>query len=370
MNAVTIHSDGGRDLHPTSFSLRPNNFDLLRFLAATQVLFFHSCEHLDVQLPMLRQIVSVTNLVPGVPVFFVISGFLISASLERNHSLGKYFVNRALRIFPALWVCFGLSLVSVYAVGYDRAPSLAEGIMWVACQLSVLQFYNPDFLRDYGVGALNGSLWTIPVEISFYAILPLIYWAIRVKRGRPGNKELFAIFGVCLIGSIAWSLNRFGIEHVQLKKLVTVSVVPWLYMFLVGVLLQRNRWFVENWLEGRITAWILVFAAAQLVTWQSGMPVTGNNINPISVIVLGCLTISTAYSFKNASRILRGNDISYGLYIYHMPIVNSLIFVGLKRDTMAFFGAICSTVAVSILSWRFIENPCLRLKPMMPTTKS
>ena len=45
---------------------------------------------------------------------------------------------------------------------------------------------HPDFLRGYGVGVLNGSLWTIPVELQFYALVPLIYWSLSL-RARTGT---------------------------------------------------------------------------------------------------------------------------------------------------------------------------------------
>lgn len=99
---------------------------------------------------------------PGVPIFFAISGFLISASWERSNSLRKYFKNRFLRIYPALWFCFFLS-VFVTSLTYEFKIFTFDFFKWTLAQLTIGQFYNPDFFRDYGVGVVNGSLWTIPV---------------------------------------------------------------------------------------------------------------------------------------------------------------------------------------------------------------
>ena len=80
-------------------SFSRNNFDLLRILAASQVMVAHSFHHLglDTESAWFQWL----DRFPGVPVFFIISGFLVSASLERSKSPADYFTNRFLRIFPA-----------------------------------------------------------------------------------------------------------------------------------------------------------------------------------------------------------------------------------------------------------------------------
>src|SRR5579863_8989371 len=92
-----------------------NNFDLLRILAATQVLYFHSLAYLKVPTPTWA--IPFENL-PGVPIFFVISGYLVSASYERSGDLITYFRNRALRIYPGLWCCLLITLITVSVFKY------------------------------------------------------------------------------------------------------------------------------------------------------------------------------------------------------------------------------------------------------------
>ncbi|MFZ1324637.1 MAG: acyltransferase, partial [Candidatus Contendobacter sp.] len=144
--------------------LRSNNFDLLRLLAATQVLVVHGIDHLYPDWIFLKYVLS---FFPGVPIFFVISGFLISASYERNPNLWQYAQNRILRIFPALWVCLTVSIFFAMVVGRVHFP-IDKTIPWLIAQATFFQFYNPDFLRSFGVGVLNGSLWTITIELQFY----------------------------------------------------------------------------------------------------------------------------------------------------------------------------------------------------------
>ena len=117
---------------------------------------------------------------PGVPIFFFVSGFLISKSYESNSRITEYARNRALRIFPALIAVTILSVLSVFVTGYLSSQSwtISGLVLWVMGQMTVFQFYGPDFMRSFGSGVLNGSLWTVTVELQFYILVPVIYWIL------------------------------------------------------------------------------------------------------------------------------------------------------------------------------------------------
>src|ERR1700694_2402149 len=162
---------------------KQNNFDLIRLVAALQVAILHSASHLHIG-PQSFPLLELLSLFPGVPVFFFISGFLISKSYENNPVLHEYALNRVLRIYPGLVLCLLLSLTMVWITGYFHTFSvpISDLLVWLGAQLSIAQFYNPPFLRDYGVGVLNGSMWTIAVELQFYVIVPILYGLLRLQR--------------------------------------------------------------------------------------------------------------------------------------------------------------------------------------------
>lgn len=159
-----------------STDFRRNHFDLIRLIAAFQVVIWHSIEHFIEENNFTILLKKILAPIPGVPIFFVISGYLIYTSYERNSSLRKYLTNRCLRIFPGLWAVYLLTVIILAFLGYI-IPNLFNPSFWIwsFSQISIFQFYTPDFLRSFGVGTPNGSLWTIFIEFSFYLFIPLLF---------------------------------------------------------------------------------------------------------------------------------------------------------------------------------------------------
>ena len=220
----------------TGNGLRPNNFDLIRLLAALQVVTHHGIEHLGLDSVANHWLVEVLKCFPGVPIFFVLSGFLVSASLERSKSLPQYALNRALRIFPGLWCCFAFSVIIVLLLNPElfQQASIKEVFPWVLAQLTMFQFYNPDFLRPFGLGALNGSLWTIPVELQFYFVLPAVYAIFRKGKSSTWMWLVAGIISGLAINQtfkIGFAAYRDTIWY----KLFACSMLPYIWLFLLGV---------------------------------------------------------------------------------------------------------------------------------------
>lgn len=335
-------------------SIRSNNFDLIRLLAALQVVVTHGFHYLG--LSLWAPLGAVIDLLPGVPIFFVVSGFLISLSWERAPSATHYVRNRLVRIFPALWVCLGVSTAFFLASGV-RPDSASRFLAWLAAQLTIGQFYNPTFLRGFGVGVLNGSLWTIPVELQFYLLLPIL--ALLARR-RPARWVLLAV----IAGAVMW-LSRPLLESRSdvAQKLFAVTIVPYLFYFLVGVLARYLHERSPEIFNGRGLVWAAIYAAWCAIELHFGIAgAQGNLLNVVSLLLIAMLTVSLAFSARTLSaRVLHENDISYGLYIYHMPVVNLLLAQGVSGPARV-ATYLASTLLLAILSWRLIEKPALSLK--------
>ncbi|MBL8346483.1 MAG: acyltransferase [Rubrivivax sp.] len=351
---------------------RVNNFDLIRLLAALQVAFEHAVQHLQVAaLPALREFAA---LFPGVPIFFFVSGFLISRSFERNPDLREYAQNRALRIYPALIVCTLVAVASVAFTGYFRSRefSAALFVAWIAGQVTFVQFFNPDFMRGFGTGVLNGSLWSVTVELQFYVLLPLVYAVARVDDRDParGRSSLLALLALALLAQLGRDHVGSDLRATLPFKLLNVSFVPWIFLFLLGVLTQRHFEVVHARLAGRFLPWFVAYiVAAMLATRVLGMDI-GNAMNPLLSVLLAAAVFAFAYTRPALGhRLLRGNDISYGVYIYHVPVINLFIHAGwVGLGLHAVVGVVGISLALAAASWWGVERPCLRLKrhPMNP----
>jgi peptidoglycan/LPS O-acetylase OafA/YrhL len=308
-----------------------NNFDLLRLFAASQVMLLHISNHLEIDIGFLDVVL---RQFPGVPIFFTISGFLITMSFDRNKNIKKFFLNRFLRIYPALWVCAIFTLVSLLLF---RAISLRELfskniILWFLAHISIFQYYTPDILRGWGVGAPNGSLWTIPVEIEFYILLLLIFLLFK-KIPRLIKFICLFIVSYMINRCIAPFYNSTG-ETIFIK-LIEVSIFPHLFNFLFGVIMYYFWDKIKKYVENRAAIWISVYTS-YIIMFEYIFRLYNPSYYPnifgfISTMLLSIAIISLAFTNKNiAGKILKNNDISYGIYIYHGPILNIFVNLGIK----------------------------------------
>jgi len=220
--------------------------------------------------------------------------------------------------------------------------------------------YTPGFLKNFGIGSYNGSLWTIPVELQFYFLLPALYWVVRKgKKDRPSYLWLawFAFAAIGFAGSLmlpAWQ-NPEG--EPTLQKLLRYSFLPHFFLFMSGVLLQQMKAYESKWIAGKGAYWLAAYLAFYYV-----VPTAPVTYVP-TTLLLGIVTISMAYTAPGVSRkILKGNDISYGVYIYHGLMVNIFIEMGLtgRADYLVLLAG-CTYLA-GYVSWIAVERPFLRKK--------
>lgn len=334
-----------------------NNLDIIRLIAAAQVALKHTAHHLDYMSEEFRLLI---DIFPGVPIFFFISGFLIYRSFENTVSkpdgVKRFFFNRAVRLYPALIICFCFSLLIITSSGYLQTQNftMSEFIVWCFTSLSFMQFYNPHFLREFGVGALNGSLWSISVEIQFYLLTPLAFYLFRNNlRLMVVTIFVFALFNL---------VNTHYSSHTSVfEKLYSASFLPWFYMFLFGAYMAKRSDLIVKIKEFNLA----VLLCAHIFIWWLSVKFNlgwDNSVNPLAIVILGLLIIKVAYTRTTLSeKLLRSNDVSYGVYIYHMPIVNILIYKDITGG-LGFISAVSLTALMGALSWKLVEKPMLNLK--------
>ncbi len=339
--------------------MKSNNFNLIRFFAALQVAIVHSAGYLNVD----TQYLNFLDLFPGVPIFFFISGFLIIKSFKKikKNKLKNFFYNRILRIYPGLYFCFILTCLSILFSQHLKTVDVNyyQLSLWLVTQLSFFQFYNPDFLRGYGVGVANGSLWTISVEIQFYLLTFFIYLLLSKYK-----KLLMVVFSAFIFLNI---LNAvFNDKTTFFLKLFNVSFLPWLYMFLWGCYLESNKILQKKIKNFNIFIIIFIFIILNYFSSQFQLDMFRGKttpLNPVEFFFLSIVIFKIAYvKIKIPENFFVRNDISYGVYLYHMPIVNFFIYKNLTKSYSSLTFCLILTILFSIISWKVIEKPFLNLK--------
>jgi len=329
-----------------------NNFDFLRLFAALLVLISH--QHVlmgrtDISTGPLVRFFSLGGL--GVCIFFVISGYLVTQSWLRDPNVLRFAAKRILRIWPGLFV---VTCIAALIVGpttsilnmrdYFSAPEFRE-YFHTLC-LDSVRFYLPGvFPNNPYPNAVNGSLWTIPVEVYWYLILA-IAGVMGVLRWR----------WMALLGVIGFSVYHFGIYHGETNPIRNWSREYGLF-FCSGALLQL---FHDWWNQRRAFSVISAFIVGMGLFW-SGWHVLGVLIAmPFFVISVGQAATPVLRKFG------RFGDLSYGVYIYAFMVQQTLIWrFGVSWSfSLHLLTTVVVTFTCAWLSWHFVERPALTLKPL------
>ncbi len=340
---------------------RQNNFDLIRLFAAFQVAILHVNGHLKINSPgsLWNGFLDCLRPFPGVPVFFTISGFLIFASYDNNQSLKKYFKNRFLRIYPLIYVITIITtiLLIIFASG---ALSFKSLIVWFMGQVTLFQYYTPDALRYFGVGNPNGALWTIPVELEFYLLVPVLYFLNK----KFGNIILL-ILAACSFAIYTY-IPQSSLPIVY-KKLFEVSILYYLLHFTVGIFLYLYFNKIKKYLQDKGLIWLGIYIIFYLVFDRYlGLYhdlYSPNLLGVVADIILGISILSLAYSKPGFSeKVLKGNDYSYGVYVIHMVVANVMVELSLTQNFWFLISGLITVFILAFLSWHYVEKPALALK--------
>jgi len=151
-----------------------------------------------------------------------------------------------------------------------------------------------------------------------------------------------------------------------LKKLLYVSSTPWLYMFMCGMLvaanLQRINNLVSKW---PWPAWIGLYATAMTLVGEYSVNAS-NAIHPLAFGLLGLIVLKAAFPpiLKKgvATSFIQRNDLSYGLYLVHMPAINLLLHKNWSQQGWDIAMVIGTSMLLALGSWFCVERPALRHK--------
>jgi peptidoglycan/LPS O-acetylase OafA/YrhL len=366
----------------------------MRGLAALSVLLYHGLfKAYLIRHPQSPLAPYAAHLDVGVSVFFLISGFVLYRPMVAARLAGAppldadaYGRRRIRRILPAYWVA--LAVAGLAGASYVGFPAIfsAKGI---PAYFGFLQIYSPDVAG----GGINVA-WTLCVEITFYAFLPI--WALGVRRVAPGGgvRSELAALAALFAGSVAWQafaaqstdVNMFGLGATR-----WIEPLPnFLDQFAVGMALAVASVACER--DGATRAirmihrrpaacWAAAAVAYWLLSTRIGLAgLIGHDLTPgrflarhqLNTAVALALLLPAVFDHGAATRwrTLRGpslaylGTISYGIYLYHVPVLVRLgKWFGLPATPAALALWLAVTLAavlvLAALSWRYVERPLL-----------
>ncbi len=336
-----------------------NAFDVLRLIGAFIVIFSHSCRHMGVEKPFWS--VYFTNGAVGVMVFFAITGFVIMPAWERarkkKHPYLSFWLNRILRIYPGLILSFILITVIDSLV-------IGEKIFTKEFLVYVVKYCFLARGDRYGLNGLtNGVLWVIIPDIVYYALTPLIW---KLMHNRKTWIWILIIF-------IFWQFNIFDTQIIGffgripfIGRFIGEDFFLCLfYEFLIGSFLYfKKDTIIAFFIRRKWVAWVLFAAFSvffEIYTYFDVIPPKGVMHSPWIGILMPFFAIILGFAL---GKIHLKIDISYGLFLNHMIVIGTLLYLGIKGlKGMAL--VILITPLIAVFSLLFVEKPALRMKNLL-----
>jgi peptidoglycan/LPS O-acetylase OafA/YrhL len=316
----------------------------------------------------------------GVDIFYTISGFVITrlliAEYARTGDIGlrQFYKRRWLRLGPALLLVCALTAVLMFAPVQSFKNGWSAALLAAASLVNIVRAAQPGAYT--GVTAPLGHTWSLGVEEQFYLLWPPVLLAML---RRLNSSKVLVGAGVLALLPVFWRFHLwsdtaahriYNGPDTRADQLLAGAVLA----ILLARLHENSPWrdVMRTW-AARL--WLPAAAVLGLVAWY--VPVTGNSawnepVYTVGFLVIALLTVVLLTSVEllpraPLSRFLSvvplawvGRNLSYGLYLWHYPLMHLLSDLGVKR--MLFPSTMLATVIMALASYFLVEEPCRRLK--------
>jgi peptidoglycan/LPS O-acetylase OafA/YrhL len=310
----------------------------------------------------------------GVELFFVLSGFLITSLLLKEHDrtgiqLGRFYMRRVLRLAPAMIVMLAsVVLLCRFAFGVDVFLHTASDAAF-----SLGYIFNWVRASDPGRSSLLGHTWSLCIEEQFYLLWPLGLLALlRIgRRDRLTGRILLAVAAIIL-----WRLTlSFQASPMRLYNGLDTRADGLLLGCALAAAIHDGWIRIETLATQRrlnavmpvcVVAFLALCCVAHwtsLSTYLLWLPVTGVlSATLICTVMANAESLQPRFMALLESRLaLFSGKLSYGLYLWHYPTYRMMTAAGASRLEVVVFGTSAAFV-LAVASWRLVEKPMLRLK--------
>lgn len=251
----------------------------------------------------------------GVQLFFLISGFVIAMTLEKCLTFGGFMLRRWLRLFPAMLI--GTILISIFSIFLNKRPFGAPVLSDIIPGLTFIQpeFFGLIFGREQGV--LEPSFWSLFVEMKFYVVSGLLYFAM-------GLRNTIIVLTLMFFSSVLFSVT---------KSILPLNLVGPLGLFFKYSDWQHYGWFaagalfyqyymVKGWKYWLAGVLIGLISARGLAGFMEGSMIFATGLVLLFAFSLNNTFIQTILSNR---LFLFFGFISYPFYIIHVASLVSMI---------------------------------------------
>lgn len=320
-----------------------NAFLLIRYFFALSLFVFHFSVLTDSHL----------NLPVGggqvVAAFFTMSGFLIFKSLQRGGTTRAYAKRRFIHIYPAYACC--ILLCTALGACFSSIPlheffHNTKTWKYIFSNLAFLNFLQPTLpgvFADNYIQAVNGSLWFMKVEVIFYISAPVLFHIYK-RFNKHKTSICFYIMLITLCTATAHILQRTGFGSLAPIE----NTLRGLLQIFCGVAAFQYIAYIK-----RHIIKVLLFSAA-IYAVANSCPQLYAISSPAFALTIVCTAYLPELLPERISACLKYitsiPDITYGIYLYHFPVIQAVIAAGIYRQNglKTFTISLFITIAVAI----------------------
>jgi peptidoglycan/LPS O-acetylase OafA/YrhL len=311
----------------------------------------------------------------GVSLFFTLSGYLITSLVlaeirrDRHVAMAGFWARRMRRLVPALVVTtIGVIIAAQFVTfGGDVRADLIGGLTYSANWVQVARDQSYAALFEQPSPLIH--LWSLAIEEQFYVVLPIVAWVLARQAPWMARQRLAIGAGVVVVAGVA--LCQL-VDDPTLAYYGTLNRAPEIAL---GVLLACRTQVTTTRAPRWLTTAGLVALAASAAAWRLAEVtddwIAGGGLAGFAVI--SAVLVRAASRPGPVSRLLSIAPlrwlgfISYGLYLYHWPVVVLLDVPRVDLAPVPLFGArVAVSLALAIVSYRLIEQPLRRGRPRTP----
>lgn len=332
-----------------------NNFSTIRLMAAFLVFAGHMYVLMGIESPPLM-LQSIPRM--GVKIFFICGGYLVSKSWERDKNYIHYILKRIFRIVPAMAVycviaacVIGPIITSIPLKEYFSHTLFRNYFKNIV--LYITYFLPGVFESNPYPNAVNGSIWSLPIEFMMYFFVPLLGGGTKLKR-----KIVVCVTGIICIAALIWQVFFFDIRIVfyAMDFGQIILIVPYYLLGIMVAVLDINKRNFD------------ILIAAILMIVVSALSIESVVfLNIVQYFALPYLVFSMAFAQKGKlGKLADKLEISYGIFLYGFMIQQLMIYIlhsyGIYLSyCIMLIICLLITVTFALISSKYVEKPMIKL---------